>query len=72
MDRINIKRPFFFKVGTANLAMTFEVVIALGVVLAVFFLTWRRLFFGVDFTDEAFYIALPYRFALGDIPLKDE
>ena len=52
--------------------MTFEAVIALGIVLAVLFLTWRRLFFGVDFTDEAFYIALPYRFALGDIPLKDE
>lgn len=52
--------------------MTFEVVIALGIVLAVLFLTWRRLFFGVDFTDEAFYIALPYRFALGDIPIKDE
>ena len=52
--------------------MTFEVAIALGVVLAVFFLTWRRLFVGVDFTDEAFYIALPYRFSLGDIPLKDE
>ena len=52
--------------------MTFESVIALGIVLAVLFLTWRRLFFGVDFTDEAFYIALPYRFSLGDIPLKDE
>ena len=52
--------------------MTFEAVIALGIVLAVLFLTWRRLFFGVDFTDEAFYIALPYRFALGDIPIKDE
>ena len=72
MDHINIKHPFSFKVGTFNFAIIFEVAIALGVVLVVLFLTWRRLFFGVDFTDEAFYIALPYRFSLGDIPLKDE
>ncbi|HWW04945.1 hypothetical protein [Collimonas sp.] len=72
MEHINIKRPFFSKVGNFNLAMTFEIAVAMGVVLAVLFLTWRRLFYGVDFTDEAFYIALPYRFSLGDIPLKDE
>ena len=27
---------------------------------------------GVDFTDESFYVALPYRFALGDQPFRDE
>lgn len=72
LEHITIKRPSILKVGNFNLAMSFEVVIALGVALAVLFLTWRRLFFGVDFTDEAFYIALPYRFSLGDIPIKDE
>jgi hypothetical protein len=72
LERGKKKRLFFFKVGNVNFAITIEAAIALGVVLTVFFLTWRRLFVGVDFTDEAFYIALPYRFALGDIPLKDE
>jgi hypothetical protein len=72
LNHTNIKRPFSFKGGTFSLAITFEIAIALVVTLTVLFLTWNRLFFGVDFTDEAFYIALPYRFALGDIPLKDE
>ena len=31
-----------------------------------------RLFFGVDFTDEAFYVAVAYRFALGGTPYLDE
>jgi len=31
-----------------------------------------RLFFGVDFTDESFYVALPYGFSLGHRPLVDE
>jgi len=34
-------------------------------------LLWR-VRFGVDFTDESFYVALPYRFALGDTPFVDE
>ncbi len=72
LDHVNIKRPLSLKVGHVNLAMTFEVAIALSVVLAVLLVTWHRLFFGVDFTDEAFYLALSYRFALGDIPIKDE
>lgn len=53
-------------------AKTFEGTIAVGVALVALFLTWRRLYIGVDFTDEAFYIALQYRFALGDIPIRDE
>ena len=40
--------------------------------LAVITLTQSRLSYGVDFTDESFYIALPYRFAMGDLPLRDE
>lgn len=35
-------------------------------------LTYGRLFYGVDFTDEAFYVAVPYRFVLGAQPLVDE
>jgi len=42
------------------------------VVAGTLLLTWARLFLGVDLTDEAFYVALPYRFWQGDIPLRDE
>ncbi len=35
-------------------------------------LTYVRLFWGVDFTDEAFTVALPYRFVLGDKPFLDD
>src|ERR1043165_8922516 len=40
-------------------------------VAAIAVLCWRMLH-GIDLTDEAFYIALPYRFALGDRPFMDE
>lgn len=43
--------------------------IVAAVVLA---LTLRRYFLGVDFSDEATYVALPYRFLLGDKPFVDE
>lgn len=33
---------------------------------------WRRLFLGVDLNDEGFYVAVPYRFALGARPFVDE
>lgn len=44
-----------------------------GAVLAVTAaaLVWR-IHFGVDFTDESFYLALAYRFTLGDKPFIDE
>ena len=35
-------------------------------------LTYGRLYYGVDLTDESFYVAVPYRFALGARPLIDE
>lgn len=35
-------------------------------------LLWSRIHQSVDFTDEAFYTALAYRFALGDTPFVDE
>lgn len=33
--------------------------------------TFYKLHFGVDFDDEAFYLAMPYRFVLGDVPFVD-
>jgi hypothetical protein len=32
----------------------------------------NRIYYGVDLTDEAYSVAIPYRFALGDIPFIDE
>ena len=40
-------------------------------VLATLSLLWR-IRFGIDLSDESFYVALPYRFALGDTPFVDE
>ncbi len=40
--------------------------------LAAFGLCYWRLFYGVDFTDEAWYVAVPYRFVLGGKPYLDE
>jgi hypothetical protein len=41
-------------------------------VLALFALVFNRIHYGVDLADEAYNIALPYRFALGDTPFVDE
>lgn len=46
--------------------------IVISFFLVVFLASYIRIYFGVYFTDESFYIALPYRFILGNIPLKDE
>lgn len=51
-----------------RVALVIAVWITIAVVLAV---AWR-LRRGIDFTDEAFYLALPVRFALGDRPFVDE
>jgi hypothetical protein len=48
----------------AAIAITFGII--------TFFITVFRLFFGVDFTDEAFSSVLPYRFVLGAKPFVDE
>lgn len=39
---------------------------------AVLCLAFLRLGYGVDFVDEATYVAVPYRFTLGDTPFVDE
>jgi hypothetical protein len=41
-------------------------------VLAVAGVTYWRLWYGVDLTDESFYVVLPYRFALGARPFVAE
>ena len=50
------------------------VVSGLAIALGMFALaaTSWRVRFGVDLQDEAFHVALPYRFALGDQPFVDE
>ena len=42
------------------------------VVAAAGFLTWRRLFVGMDFQDESFYILVPWRWVLGHAPFSEE
>lgn len=46
------------------------VAVAVAVVALAF--AWHRLFLGVDLIDEGFYVAVPYRFALGARPFVDE
>ena len=36
------------------------------------FLTWRRLFVGMDLQDESYYVLVPWRWALGDRPFVNE
>ena len=39
--------------------------------LLVIIAAYWRLYYSVEFTDEAFYVAIPYRFVLGDRPFID-
>lgn len=72
LTRSTVKYALPFEIRNLNVTSIVEGVVAAGISLAVLCFTWRRLFLGVNFTDEAFYIALPYRFSLGDIPIRDE
>src|SRR5262249_47559117 len=45
---------------------------ALGAALVVVGVTYWRSWYGVDLTDESFYVVLPYRFATGARPFVDE
>jgi hypothetical protein len=45
---------------------------AVAFVLVVSALAYARIFFGVDFTDEAWYVANSHRYVLGDRPYVDE
>jgi len=46
--------------------------VAVAVALAVVAVTYRRIWYGVDLTDESFYVVLPWRFAHGASPFVDE
>jgi putative flippase GtrA len=46
--------------------------VAVFVFLAALAFTYSRLYRGIDLLDESFYIAVPYRFALGARPFVDE
>ncbi|MBK0391949.1 hypothetical protein [Ramlibacter algicola] len=49
-----------------------SLVAAVALALATVVLVLDRLRYGVDFTDEAFYTALPFRLAMGAVPFRDE
>jgi hypothetical protein len=53
-------------------AKTFESAIVWTFCAAVLWLAFVRLRYGVDFVDEGTYIAVPYRFCLGDRPFVDD
>ncbi|WP_284643854.1 hypothetical protein [Paenibacillus silviterrae] len=42
------------------------------IALLVVMFSYTRLYFGVDFTDEAFYNSIPFIFSLGQVPFVDE
>src|SRR5690348_2654767 len=43
-----------------------------AVAVIVVAITYARIYFGADFTDQAYYVAIPYRFVLGARPFIDE
>ena len=47
-------------------------VVAVAAAVAVVGITYWRSWYGVDLTDESFYVALPWRFAQGASPFVDE
>lgn len=47
-------------------------ILTISICLAFFILAYIRLFFGVDFADEAFYVSQAYTFVLGNKPVVDE
>lgn len=51
---------------------SYSMLFAFLAVITTLAFTYRRLFYGVDFTDEAFYSGIPYEFVLGIRPFIDE
>lgn len=47
-------------------------ILTVTISVALFLLAYVRIYFGVDFADEAFYISQAYTFVLGNKPLIDE
>jgi hypothetical protein len=67
-DRVRSFAPVRFVLDR----LTLEEILAAGVVIFVIHAMVRRMRYGVDATDEAFYCSLTHRFALGDWPYADD
>jgi hypothetical protein len=50
----------------------FHVILAVVLSIMMLIAVEVRLFFGVNFSDEAHYIAIPYRFVTGSLPFQDD
>lgn len=49
-----------------------RLIICIGIVLLSVVISYSRIFFGIDLTDEAYYLAVPYSFILGNHPYLNE
>jgi hypothetical protein len=63
---------FLEKIWTEHVETRIDEVAACLLAAAIAVVSFWRLRFGVDFTDEAFYAAITHRYALGDVPYLDE
>jgi hypothetical protein len=57
---------------TAERRRQLETVLAAAVSLVAIAVVYWRLYYGIDFTDESWYVAVPYRLVLGARPYVDE
>lgn len=71
MSRNSNQAPLEHSSGRAP-ARSGEVAYAWALFGAAALLVYVRLFVGVDFTDESFYVGLPWAFVLGHRPIVDE
>ena len=55
-----------------NLHLNIRSIAFFCLIFLMFAAVFVRLHFGVDFTDESYYLSIPYRFFLGDFPFLDE
>lgn len=62
------------KTSIFNLQSLFNISTLTSIIVVIIAVTasYIRLYFGVDFTDEAYYTALAYRYVLGDVPFVNE
>jgi hypothetical protein len=68
------RRGLTGRVGSRATKLEFDWAgVAIGAVaFLVVAITYARIYFGADFTDQAYYVAIPYRFVLGARPFIDE
>lgn len=58
--------------GTSTVAERFSGILAWFILAVVFWCGLYRIQFGINYTDEGLYLASPMRYALGDLPFRDE